>query len=153
MTYNKTHVGWQFFQGINHKRLQIGKIDEDIIYKKIMSLNALPNNCEFEPTKSWNNRVDFKSVGNDISIEIKRRFKNTCDEYPFKNDKSVKSTLITYKKFQHLNENTNGWLYLQYNDKLLMLEVSSLCDEDWVECWPFRVQHVSIRLDRFATIA
>ena len=133
-TYNKTHDGWQYFNGINKDRLRKGKENEAIIFRKIQSLNALPNNikCEFEPTKSWNNRVDFKSVGNDISIEIKRRFLKSTDEYPFKKDKSKKSTLINYKKFQHLKEN-NGWLYLQYNDGLYRLNCSELSDDDWVE--------------------
>jgi len=149
--YNKTHEGWKFFKGINHDRLSKGKTDEVIVMKKIISLNQLPKDCEFLPTKSWNNRVDFKSLSGNISIEIKRRFLNASDEYPFKLDKTKGSTLLTMKKFQHLKDN-NGWLYLQYNDSLMMAKISELKDDDWVECWPFRVQHVSIRLDRFTVI-
>lgn len=150
MTYNKTHDGWQFFKGINKDRLRVGKENEAVIFKKIQSLNALPNNGTFIPTKAWNNRVDFKSDEN-ISIEIKRRFLKSSDEYQFKKDKSKKSTLITYKKFQHLREN-NGWLFLQYDDGLYRLNCCTLSDDDWVECYPFRVQHVSICLNAFDKI-
>jgi len=149
--YNKTHEGWQFFKGINHGRLGEGKKNEAIIMKKIIDLNCLPIDCEFVATKAWNNRVDFKAVGHDMSIEIKRRFLNASDEYPFKLDKTKGSTLLSMKKFVHLKEN-NGWIYLQYNDCLMMANISELEDDDWVECWPFRVQHVSIRLDRFTVI-
>lgn len=154
MSYTKKHDGWQFFKGINKERLRKGKENEAIIFKKIVELDRLPTkDCEFQPTKAWNNKVDFKTDGDiDISIEIKRRFKNTNDEFPFKLDKNIKSTLLTYKKFIHLKENS-GWLYLQYNDCLLMLEMSKLVCGDWVECYPFRVHHVSIRLDKFTIIA
>ena len=145
MSYNKTHDGWQYFKGINKERLKKGKEDEAIIFKKLESLNALPVG-EFIPTKAWNNRVDFKSE--DISIEIKRRFLKSSDEYPFKLDKTKKSTLITYKKFQHLKENS-GWLFLQYDDGLYRLNCAELPDDQWVECYPFRVQHVSICLNAF----
>tara|TARA_B110000902_G_scaffold260020_1_gene332256 strand:+ start:1047 stop:1505 length:459 start_codon:yes stop_codon:yes gene_type:complete len=144
------HEGWKYFQGINHERLKKGKIDEIKIYKKIKEIDFLP--CECEPTKAWNNQSDFKNNDLNISIEIKRRFKYSFDEFPFNKRKNTLSTLITFKKYQHLREN-NGWLYIQYNDKLYMLQVEKITKDDFIVCHPFGVKHVSINIACFKNIS
>ena len=148
---NKSHEGWKYFKGINHERLKKGKIDEAIVFQKLVELNALPSGSNFQPTKAWNNRVDFKDNSTNVTIEIKRRFLISTNEYPFANDPSKKSTLLTYGKFKYLQEN-KGWLYIQYNDLLFRVLVSTINDCDWVECRPFNVHHVSINLSVFDII-
>ena len=139
----KTHDGWKFFQGINKDRLKQGKIDEVKIYNKIKELDKL--HCQFEPTKAWNNQIDYYNQELNVSLEIKRRFLNSTDEYPFNKMENTISTIITFKKYKHLLEN-NGWLFIQYNDCLFMLEVNKLKEEDFKICYPFRVKHISINL-------
>lgn len=147
----KTHEGWKYFKGINHDRLKQGKIDQQLIFEKIKELNAFPiADCEFVETKGWNNQHDFQPSDPDIdiTIEIKRRFLNSVDEFPFKGVQGSKSTLIPYKKYEHLKE-FNGWLYLQYNDGLFRLEINKLTENDYIIVYPFKTKHVSINLGCF----
>ena len=149
------HEGWKFFQGINHERLAKGKKDEKLIFEKIKHLNALPDgnfDTNFTHTKAWNNRVDYQNEDLSVSIEIKRRFKCSLDEFPFKSEDPMRdghlSTLITAKKMEHLREN-NGFLYLQYDDRLFMLDCATLTEDDYYITYPFRVKHWSIDLACF----
>lgn len=146
------HEGWKYYQGINKSRMRQGAKDEVEIFKKICDNNFLPKNLNEDDfyNTNWNCRVDYKPKSDDIdiTIEIKRRFLSTDEEYPFNKIQGTKSTLINYKKFEYLREN-NGWLYLQYNDKLLRCDISTIGDKDFIICYPFRTKHVSINLDCF----
>lgn len=146
----KTHDGWKYFKGINHERLKQGKKDQQIIFRKIKELNAFPTDCEFIESKGWNNQHDYQPSNPDINvtIEVKRRFLNSCDEFPFKGVDGTFSSLIPYKKYEHLKE-FNGWLYLQYNDGLFRLEIKKLTENDFVIVYPFKTKHVSINLACF----